>query len=158
MNGAGVRGVAKRIAATRAARQLSLADVARHLGIHDQGAYDLETYDDDLPTTLSLRQVRDLGELLALSPRRLVCGDELPHASFLVSPEAVVAAIRAHVAANRVTIEEFSRTVGWDVESAMGDPNRIWSDWNVDQAHDVCGAVNIDWCTLLPSADAGRLT
>ena len=130
-----------------------MADVARHLGIQDQWAYDLETYDDDAPMTLSLGEVCDLAYLLAMSPRYLVCGEDWRRVAGTSSPQQIVGAIRTHLVAVSLSADEFGEAVGWDVGSVMDDPNRIWSDWNVDQAHEVCRAVGVDWRTLLPTSE-----
>jgi transcriptional regulator with XRE-family HTH domain len=148
------RGIAQRVASARAAKGLSVAEVASAVGINDAWAYDLEAYDDDLPSTLSLGQVCRLATVLGTSPRALACGSDHPQASVTVSPEMVVQAIQTSLVAHGQSVDEFSHAVGWDVQSVLDDPRRIWPEWCLDQAHDVCSRLGIDWRTLLPGTDS----
>jgi len=154
MNRAGVTGIAQRIAARRTERKVGLLNLAKSVGITIPWARDLEADDSEVPMTLSLGQVCRLAESLSVAPRALVCGDVCPTTIAAVTPKTVVEAIKAHLSNNQLTVEQFGDAVGWDVQSVIGDASRIWPDWNLDQAHDVCEALGIDWRGLLPASIA----
>ena len=61
-----IPGAGERVRGAREAKGLSEAEVARRIGIDEPLVYDLETYDDDLSSTLSLQQLCSLAALLSL--------------------------------------------------------------------------------------------
>jgi hypothetical protein len=109
---------------------------------------DLEQYDSELDTCISLRQVLDLASLLHLSPRELVLGrvDETAE----ISIEQVVEAIRRVMGERDETSGEFSERVGWDIAVALDDPQAAWTQWNLDGLRDVCHAVGLAWQQVIP--------
>jgi transcriptional regulator with XRE-family HTH domain len=146
-----IQGIGERIHAARESKGLTKVDVAKRIGISDQWVYDLETYDDDLPSTLSLQQVCDLAAVLSQPSRDLVCGSDLPATDDTTTAAQVAAAINAHLSKNDLDPDNFGERVGWDVRSVIQEPNKLWADWNLDCLRDVCGEVGIDWRTVLPS-------
>jgi transcriptional regulator with XRE-family HTH domain len=147
-----LEGISDRVASARLQKGLSLQDVATALDINTSWAQDLEMHEDDLPCTLSLERVCRLAKLLGTSPRALVWGsDQL--ASERITPEMVVEAMRAHMVAGGQSVEEFTETVGWEVRPVLDDPSRMWSEWCIEQAQDVCAIVAMEWWKILPSTN-----
>ena len=101
--------------------------------------------------TVSLTQLRLLASLLGVTLRFLVRLDD-PSGGRTVSLTEVVDRVRAVMEAKRETADAFSERVGWDVASALLDPDSAWTTWNLDMLIDVCNAVGIAWSDVLPGS------
>ena len=147
-----IEGIGDRIHAARKSKGLTKDEITLHIGGYEQRVYNLEAFDDDLPTTLSLRQVCDLANLLSLPPRELVCGTDMPASSETTTAAQVAAAIKTHISEQGLDINKYDEQVGWDVHSVIENPENLWDDWNIDSLHEVCVGLGIDWRTVLPSS------
>ena len=138
---------AQRIQAARQRAGLSHEVVASRVGLDLPSYYDLEAFDEEAFTVISLRQLCSLASVLGVSARALVGDDpaELP----AVAPSAVVEQIRAGLGGDPPDVDAFSARVGWDVAAVLDDPEWIWDDWCVDALADICGAIGVHWLAVL---------
>ena len=138
---------AVRIAAARKAVGLTEPEVAEAAALSDAEYADLESYDDEAFTCISLRQLCRLAQVLTVRPEDIVAAEQgMEHEA--VSPTSLVSALKARMVATQESTEGFSERVGWAVEELLSDPRRIW-EWNVDGLHDLCREIGVQWLGVL---------
>jgi transcriptional regulator with XRE-family HTH domain len=113
-------------------------EVARRLKttVHSYG--DLERFDDEAFTVLSLEQLLDLGKALNVEPRVLLLGEEVAASTSTITFGDIAARLADRIAREGQTIDEFGDRIGWDVEPVLKDPT-------------ICTAAGLDWVAALPS-------
>jgi hypothetical protein len=142
--------VARRIADARHRTGLTEKQLAERLGISLPAYCDLESYDDEAFTCLSLGQLRDLGVALGVPARQLLAPDGAGMSLLSFPMAALLDRVRVEIAQSGLTVEEFGERVGWDIASALAHPESAWTDWCVDGLQDICSAVGVDWLSVLP--------
>lgn len=141
---------AERLRQAREHLGLRPSAVAEPLGWKLDRLRDLETYDDDLPTALSIMDVGRLAEVLELDPAVLLASQtEAAAAAERLDPRQIVALLSAHLQSAGVSAETFSDQVGWDVAPLFSLPERLW-ELTADGLFDVCGGLGINWLRALP--------
>jgi hypothetical protein len=103
---------------------------------------DIESYDDEITSVLSFRDVVALGRLLGLDLRRLFGADDK-----LVTFEELAEAIRGRL--GETPLQQLEDEVGWELEAVLSDPSDF-SDFTLDGLADVSAPLGIDWRHLLP--------
>lgn len=149
-----VAGSAEAIRGLREAAGLEIGVVADALDISYASAHDLEAYDDEATTCLSLRQLVGLCSLLTVDPVTLFSAadaDSRPRAD--LSPHELSSRIQDHLRDTGLPLAEFEDQAGWELGAFLRDPSEIW-EWNVDCLVDVCSAITIDWRQVLSSLHA----
>jgi len=143
-------GAAARIKAARVRAGLSEHQASEALGITLPAYYDLESFDDEVFTCLSLDDVLALARLLRIEPLALVVVEQAAARSAeRISLPDVVDRMRAHIVSEGLTTESFSNRVGWDIAAALAGSESAWQDWNLDCLHDVCAELQTDWMAVL---------
>ena len=143
--------VADRIRLARTALGIEPGVAAARLGLNFESYADLELFDDEVFTTLSLTEVLKLAEMLHLSAVELLTTDD--HArTAAVSMSSLMKTVQARIQEDGTTVESFGDRIGWDIASALAEPSSAWQDWNVDCLIDVCTAVGVEWPAILSSA------
>src|SRR4051794_40033373 len=113
-------GIAEKIRAYRVRAGKSAQQVASDLGINDAWYQDLETYDDELASTLTLFQAKHLALLLGVELSELLVENE--DAGRKVGLLDLPAIVRKHIEAEDLSIEEFENLVGWELERFLESP------------------------------------
>jgi hypothetical protein len=144
--------VADRIRLARTALGIEPGVAAARLGVNFESYADLEWFDDEVFTTLSLTEVLSLAEMLHLSAVELLTTDDHGARTAAVSMSSLMKTVRARIKEEGTTVESFGDRIGWDIASAVADPSSAWQDWNVDCLIDVCTAVGVEWPAILSSA------
>lgn len=137
----------ERIEAARERAGLELQDVADRLGITFEHARDLEWFEDEATMTLSLRELRHLGDLIGLTPLQILEGED--QASGPPIPFAEFSKAIAAAAAQGGGIEAWGHEVGWDVAPLIDNPENI-GDLNADGLRDIAKGLGLDWRRVLP--------
>ena len=145
-----IKGIGNRLHEAREAKGLSKLYIGKRIGINDQWVFDLEAYDHEIPSTLHFVQVCELATLVSLTPRELVLGKDIPEDLGITTATQVSEAIKLHLMKHNLSTDEFGKKVGWNVSSAIEDPEHIWAVWCLECIRDVCEGVGIDWRTVLP--------
>jgi hypothetical protein len=141
---------AARIRSARVRVGLDERAMAERLGIGLPAYCDLERFDDELATCLSLDQVRRLAQVLRLSIAALIAADADATASGpAMSMTELIDRIRQRLVQEGLNVEAFSDRVGWDITAAMTNPDSAWRDWNIDCLRDVCAEMEIDSLRVL---------
>lgn len=142
--------VAKRILQARERAGIAADALAESVGLEPMAYYDLEHYDDEAFTTVSLAQLCAVARAVRLSPRLLLAPEFISSTGTTISMQDVVQGIRRRIAADHLTPAAFSDAAGWDVSAALEDPESAWAGWCVDTLRDVCEQVGIDWRAVVP--------
>lgn len=143
--------VARRVKAARERADLTQSDIAERLGIDISEYWDIEFHDDEAFNVFSLTQLAQVAGILGMSVETLLFGSDplvpQPRASFAEIARRLVALAEKE----RLTIDELSERIGWELKPALANPQSL-GDYNVAGLRDLCRAVGIDWMTALPQA------
>ena len=139
---------AERIKALRERTGKSSNEIASLAGLSDMEYFDLEAYDDELTTVLSLAQIKRVAAALGV-PTLALFSDELPSVPRRIPYAELVALVDAHLAAG-LSREAFEDEVGWDLAAFFESEERALSDYGVDFLQDVCSGLGIDCTAALP--------
>jgi transcriptional regulator with XRE-family HTH domain len=145
--------VGDRIRQARLQAGLSENEIARRLGITIHSYCDLESYDYEAFTDLSLKELAELGGILGVQPRVLLLGREGEGGKQTVTFEDVTAHIAKKVSESGLTADQLGDLIGWDIKPLLGDPLSL-SGYTVEALYDICKVVDCDWVAALP--DAGK--
>lgn len=141
--------VAARIRQARLQAGLSENEIARRLGITIHSYCDLESYDYEAFTNLSLKELAELGGILGVQPRVLLLGRDGEGGKQTVTFEDVTAHIAKKVSESGFTENQLGDLIGWDITRLLGDPLSL-SDYTVEALYGICKVVDCDWVAALP--------
>ena len=141
---------ANRIRQLRERLGKSHAQVAAAIGINLPWYYDVEDHDDEVTTTLSLRQVYRLAGALGVTMRQLLAtGDDFEK----VSPERLTLADIAYQVQSKADVKGIvpvEDAVGWRLDHFLKDPASAW-DEPADFLRCVCEFLGLDWIDAIPA-------
>ena len=137
--------VAKRIKDARLKAGLSSLSAAKKMELSIAAYDDLEEEDDEAFMSISLNQLRILAKSLSLKPLQLVQENEFETIEKNTTVQELVNCIKENINKNSETVEEFSNRVGWDVSTALDNPDNVWNDWNLDGLQDISREVGVHW-------------
>ncbi len=146
--------VGDRIRQARLQAGLSENEIARRLGITIHSYCDLESYDYEAFTVVSLKHVAELGRILGVQPRVLLLGRDGEGGKQTVTFEDVTAHIAKKVSESGLTADQVGDLIGWDIKPLLSDPPSL-SDYTVEALYDICKAVDLDWVAAVPDAGKG---
>jgi hypothetical protein len=99
--------------------------IAARLGITVPHVWDLATHNDEVASTLSIRQSQCLSLITGIRIEALIgCeskGDMTP-----IGPSDFCKIIRSHIESTRPGLAEFEVDVGWQVKEILADPDRLY--------------------------------
>jgi hypothetical protein len=140
--------VAHRIRRRREALGLTPDDVAHRWGEQVSMYWDLELYDEEAFTVISVAQLQRLAAILAMSVTVVLFGED-PAAPLPRVPYAdVVAALRVCMSEDAVSIDQLGDRVGWDLGPVFADPGAL-GDFPVAGLWSVCRAAKTDWVAVI---------
>jgi transcriptional regulator with XRE-family HTH domain len=127
--------------------------VAEAAGVGANTYWDLEGFDDDLYMTVSLAEIGRIASVLGLSMEELFAADR-PHITGrkLAGLEPLIQLVLDRVRVTGRPLSAFEDEVGWALADAVERPTAAWDQWNVDCFRDVCGALGIDWLSVMQGA------
>src|SRR5690606_15442075 len=118
---------ATRLREARERAGLTLQELSERTGLSYDRLFDVESYDDELWSTMSVADVAALAGALALSPRELVAPDGEAAGLGVLAPQDLVRSIREHLDRRGMELASFEAEVGWEVGGVMTDPKSAWS-------------------------------
>lgn len=139
----------ERIRIARERAGLEPMDVAEKLGLPQAHYWDLESFEDEAETTLSLRELSALAQILGLTPRYILDGESPVAAEERISFGEFAAAIRTAVAAGGGDVDAWGDLAGWDVAPILADAQQVW-ELNADALKDIAETAHVDWHRVLP--------
>jgi transcriptional regulator with XRE-family HTH domain len=140
-------GIAETIRAHRVRAGRSAQQVAADLGINDAWYQDLETYDDELASTLTLFQAKHLAELLGVRLAELLVENE--HAGRTVGLLDLPSIIRKHIAVEQLSIEEFEDLIGWELKGFLDSPVASAAEMPIAFLRDLSNHLGVKLLSLL---------
>jgi hypothetical protein len=132
----------------REAKGLSPQQLATRFGSEGHLCPDLELYDDELFTCISISDLLRLAEVLGTSAPALLFGEDVPAPIQALSFSNIADRIRSHLSAVKATPDAWGELVGWDVQPILADP-RALGTYNVQGLRDICSGLGLDWVGVL---------
>jgi transcriptional regulator with XRE-family HTH domain len=126
--------------------------MAQLLGIHVSWYCDLEQHNDELISTLTLAQAASLAGVLGVPLRELL--SEGNPATTTIAIAQLPERIRARIAQEGLSVEEFEDRVGWELGKFLQSPTQLASDSPLMFLKDLAAALEVDWLSLVPEAHA----
>lgn len=139
---------AERIKQLRQRAGKSAGDVASLAGLGDMAYYDVEAYDDELRTVLSLQQVKRLADALGV-PSSALFLDGVTDIEHRVTYDELAALVTHHFDSG-VNREAFEEEIGWELGPFLEGESHALSAYGVDFLQELCGRLGIDWVAALP--------
>jgi hypothetical protein len=143
---------AARILHARLSAGLTHREVADRLKTTVHSYNDLERYDDEAFTVLSLEQLLALGKAFGVEPRVLLLGQEAAPATSTITFSDISARLADWMAREGQTVGELGDRIGWNIEPILKDSEALWN-FDVEGLYALCTAVDVDWVAALPSID-----
>lgn len=145
-----MEGYAVKIRQLRLAVGRSEKEMAESIGINLPSYYDLESYDEEVIDCLSLKELKQMCEVLKIAPVDLLSdaaknNSRLNHLSFTEFTEMV----KKHIESKGITVSEFEDRVGWEIEELLNHPESVWQR-NVQFLKDTCSVLGVDWLSVVP--------
>ena len=113
--------------------------------------YDLEAFDGELYTVLSLAEVSRLCSALAIRPRELF--DNGRTEGLTISPEQLLFKAKDYMKRNNLSVAELSERIGFEIGPSLEDSANVL-EWNVDFLRWLCDEIGLDWLLALPESAA----
>src|SRR5215470_4905943 len=118
---------AARILHARLSAGVTHTEMARQLGMAVMAYYDLERYDDEAFTVVSVGQLVALGKIVNVEPRVLLLGPEASGATAAIPFSDISERLAERIAREGRTAGEFGDSIGWDIEPLLRDSDALWS-------------------------------
>jgi hypothetical protein len=131
----------------RAAREAAGKDpgeLAVALDVSYESYLDIESYDDEITSAVSFRNLVTLAFLVELDLRRLFGADDN-----VVTFGELAAAVRTRL--GETPLEQLEDELGWELAGALADPT-TFAEFSLDGLADVSAPLGLDWRQLLPVA------
>jgi transcriptional regulator with XRE-family HTH domain len=145
-------GIATQIRNYRVRAGRSREEVAGHLGINNAWYDDLERYDEELTSTLTLFQATALASFLGVGLSELVSGSDQAHEAFSIMD--LPSRIRSHLEQNGISVEQFEEELGWDIREFLESPLKVAAESPIMFLQGVSEALGIDWLAMVPDDHA----
>jgi hypothetical protein len=144
--------IAKTLQAARENSGKKPEEIAELLGISIPAYHDLEAFDDELPSSLSLKQVAQLFNVLKVDPAEIL---DATWTGRPIDPYDFVNRIKSYLSNNRMTLKEFEDRVGWDINQLIDDPLSLLN-YNIEGMVDISKELGIDAMEVLQGVIALR--
>ena len=145
---------AQRIRQAREATGLTQGEVASRWGEQPSMYWDLELYDEEVFTVISVRELQRLSSALKTSVNHLLFGEEPPSPLPSTRYADVVVGLQARLSAGHRSVEQLGDEIGWDLEPLLTDPTNL-GDLPIVGLWAVCRAANVDWVSVVNTPHAG---
>src|SRR6185436_8035840 len=109
---------------------------------------DLELYDDELFTCISVRDLLRLASVLDTSAPALLFGEHAPAPIRPLTFSAIAESIRRHLSATNTNAEQWGELVGWDIQPVLDDAEALGT-FNIQGLRDIGTALGLDWVGAL---------
>ena len=139
----------ERIRAARERAGIEIPDIAGRLDLPYAHYRDLEDFEEEAWTTISLATLQKLSRILGLTPLTILEGEKLIQPSRRLSFADFSAAVAASVRAAGGDVEAWGDRAGWDVAPILENPEEVWN-LDADGLRDIAEAAGVDWRSVLP--------
>jgi len=143
-----MRGDAKRIRALRERSGKQAQEIASLAGLQYMEYFDLEAYDDELMSVLSLGHIKQLARVFGV-PTAALFFDKPPTFPHRVAYAELVELVNARLAAG-TSREVFEDEIGWDLTAFFESEERMLSEYGVEFLKALCRHLGVQWIAALP--------
>src|SRR5262245_8663944 len=143
---------AENIRAFRVRAGMSAQEVSTALGLNEAWYRDLESYDDELASTLTLFQAAQLAALLGVRLRDLV--EENASSVEKVDLIDLPAVVERHLVREGPSREEFESLVGWELQDFLESPIASAAELPIAFLRDLSNHLGVSLLALLPEEHA----
>lgn len=140
---------AQRLKRARESIGLDQHAAARLIGIDSPWYYDLEEYEDEIVSTLSLEKLCHLAHVLSTDPLVLLVGDRAKTIDRTLQFEEIVQRLADEMSLAGLDVKACSERVGWNLTKILADPQELWN-LNTGGFVDVTKAAGVEWTSALP--------
>ncbi len=141
---------ADRIRTLREKSGKSTEEMCDLLGMSDMGYFDLELHDSELPTVLSLDQIRRLATALSVTVSALISEDGLAVPARRIEYRELVEHTKDHLRKAGRTQKQFEDEIGWDLNDFFESEQKTIDSYNLEFVKALCGALGILWLEAVP--------
>ena len=144
-------GSAERIAALRLESGRSEVDLASALGLTGDGFGDLEQYDSEFESVLSIEQASKLATLLGTTMLGLL-GEEEPAVKVPIA--RVRSSLAAHLGSSAEAREALEDVIDWDLRPFL-DGSEAWTSvYTIEFIKKLAAAVEVEWQVVVAGIGA----
>lgn len=136
--------VASRITHARRVAELTIEDVVRQTEFGKPAYQDLEAYNSEAFTAVSVRTLSRVAGTLGTTVRALLFGSDNDES---ISLSTVSDTVRCYVGDRDP--DAASDEIGWNLSPLLSDPAALW-DYPIMALRDIADALKIDWSKALP--------
>ncbi len=121
--------------------------VAVAAGLNDHWYFDVESYDSDVTSNISLSQLGLIARRLSLDPLAIFEQSPPPveHQRTLVE---LLTLADGEMRRRDETVDTFGDTVGWEMAPVLADPDKF-RQYTFDALVDLCRVLGVDWREFL---------
>jgi transcriptional regulator with XRE-family HTH domain len=136
---------AERILNLRKQSGKSVKEMCDLLGISDMGYFDLELHDDELPTVLSLAQVRCLAAALGVTVPALLSEEGFATSARHIEYEELVEHTKNYMRQARLNQEQLGDHIGWSLDDFFAGEQKMLDAYNLEFMKALCAEISIFW-------------
>jgi hypothetical protein len=140
--------VARRFAAARQARRLTIEEVAVQWGHPPSKYWDLEFHDDEAFSVVSVGELVILGEILRVPVMQLLFGEDPPPEVPRVTFSEVARRLHSVMRERAISADELGELAGWDLAEYLENPDKL-ADLPVFGLRRICEVAGVDWAAVL---------
>jgi transcriptional regulator with XRE-family HTH domain len=135
---------AQRIRRAREDLTLTQDDVASRWGEQVSMYWDLELFDDEAFTVISVRQLQRLASVLETTVNALLFGEDPAATLPIARYRDVIARLEVRMAEDGISIDQLGDRIGWELGPLLADPGAL-GDLPVSGLWSICRAAEVDW-------------
>jgi transcriptional regulator with XRE-family HTH domain len=126
-------------------------EVARAAGLNKPTyVFHVEARDEDVTGNISLRALKAIARTLGTTPLEILEGAGAVRAGAHRSSASLADLVRLRIDAENLTVGSYGDRIGWNVESILRDPGRLW-DYPFEMLQALCEDLRVDWRDVLHS-------
>jgi transcriptional regulator with XRE-family HTH domain len=140
---------AKRLRAAREHVGKTVEEMAALVGLNEPSYWDLESYDDEVLTCLSIQEFARLCKLLTISPQELFA-EESKVEQEEIDLGSLAAKVRSYIKSQEIALPEFEGRVGWDMATFLeGLVDLVAERYNLEAVMDLSREIGVNWVSAL---------
>jgi len=140
--------VARRFLKAREAAGLTQREVAARWGQQPSMYWDLEFHDNEAFDAVSVSDLITLAAILQVSAFHLLFGEDPSPPLPATTCSDIIRRLRTQMDDRRMSVEDISNLVGWDLTASFADPDRLL-DLPIFGLRRICKSAGVDWATML---------
>jgi transcriptional regulator with XRE-family HTH domain len=125
---------------------LSQEEVASQTGISFESIWDIESFEGELSSCYSPKEVQQLCGVLGMRPIELF-EDNFPEPA--ISAQNLVQMIHDECRSRGIALEQFEDVVGWKLSECIEPPERLLDDMTIDGLQWLCRELRVNWMRVL---------